>query len=73
VSFVANGLGVALVPRSLKRSNLAGAVFVPIRESNILSETWCVWTAGATQRPALDTLVAAAQMQSRAMSRAYQS
>ncbi len=70
VSFVANGLGVALVPRTLKSSNLAGAVFVPIRQSNILSETWCVWKTGAT-RPALDNLLEAARMQSQAMSRAH--
>lgn len=71
VSFVANGMGVALVPRSLKRSNLAGAVFVPLQDSRILSETWCVWAAGEAQRPALDSLIATAQTQSRAMSRAY--
>lgn len=69
VSFVANGLGVALVPRTLKSSNLAGAVFVPLQQSNILSETWCVWKAG-TQRPALDILLEAARAQSRAMNRA---
>lgn len=54
VSFVANGLGVALVPSTLKASNMAGAVFVPIREAKILSETWCVWKSGGPQRPALD-------------------
>lgn len=61
VSFVANGLGVALVPRSLKTANMAGAVFVPIPEATILSETWCVRKAGGPQRPALDTLIDAAR------------
>ncbi len=68
VSFVANGLGVALVPSTLKASNMAGAVFVPIQEAKILSETWCVWKAGGPQRPALDTLIQAARAQSQAMS-----
>lgn len=68
VSFVANGLGVALVPSTLKASNMAGAVFVPIQEAKILSETWCVWKSGGPQRPALDMLIQAAQKQSQAMS-----
>lgn len=68
VSFVANGLGVALVPRTLKTSTMAGAVFLPIQDTKILSETWCVWKAGGPQRPALDTLIDAARAQSQAMS-----
>ncbi|MBN9515045.1 MAG: LysR family transcriptional regulator [Alphaproteobacteria bacterium] len=68
VSFVANGLGVALVPSTLKASNMAGAVFVPIQEAKILSETWCVWKSGGPQRPALDMLIQAARKQSQAMS-----
>lgn len=67
VSFVANGLGVALVPRTLSTSNMAGAAFVPIQQSKIMSETWCVWKAGGTKRPALDTLLRAVCEQSRAM------
>lgn len=67
VSFVANGLGVALVPSTLKASNMAGAVFVPLQEAKILSETWCVWKAGGPQRPALDALIQAARDQSQAM------
>ena len=43
VSCVANGLGVALVPRTLANSRLAGAVFLPVAEETIMSETWCVW------------------------------
>jgi len=68
VSFVANGLGVALVPRTLRTSNMAGAAFLPIHESKILSETWCVWKEGGTQRPALDKLLQAVRTQSRMMS-----
>ena len=67
VSFVANGLGVALVPSTLKASNMAGAVFVPLQEAKILSETWCVWRADGPQRPALDMLIQAARAQSLAM------
>ena len=43
VSCVANGLGVALVPRTLANSRLAGAVFIDVAEDTIMSETWCVW------------------------------
>jgi len=43
VSCVANGLGVALVPRTLANSRLAGAVFLPVADDTIMSETWCVW------------------------------
>ncbi|BAT61903.1 HTH-type transcriptional regulator GltC [Variibacter gotjawalensis] len=43
VSLVASGTGVALVPRSLRNSALAGAVFIPIDQTGILSETHCVW------------------------------
>jgi DNA-binding transcriptional LysR family regulator len=43
VSLVASGTGVALVPRSLRNSRLAGANFIPIDQTGILSETHCVW------------------------------
>ncbi len=43
VSLVASGTGVALVPRSLRNSRLAGANFIPIDQKGILSETHCVW------------------------------
>lgn len=46
VSCVANGLGVALVPRTLANSRLAGAVFLAVAEDTIMSETWCVWKPG---------------------------
>ena len=43
VSLVASGLGVALVPRSLRNARLAGACFAPIDQTAILSQTQCVW------------------------------
>jgi len=43
VSLVASGTGVALVPRSLRNSHLAGAAFIPTDQTGILSETHCVW------------------------------
>lgn len=45
VSFVANNMGVALVPRTLAGSRLAGASFVALEDTTIPSETWCVWKA----------------------------
>jgi DNA-binding transcriptional LysR family regulator len=61
VSCVASGLGVALVPRSVARSSLAGAAFVKLAESPLQSETWCVWHDGGSPRPARERLIAAAQ------------
>ncbi|HEX7966964.1 MAG TPA: LysR substrate-binding domain-containing protein [Stellaceae bacterium] len=58
VSLVAQGMGVALVPRSLAKSRLAGAAFVPIPEGKVLSETWCVWRAAGTDPPTLDQFLA---------------
>ncbi len=43
VSWVAQGLGVALVPRAMSRCGLPGAVFVPLREQTALSESYLVW------------------------------
>ena len=41
-AMVANGLGVALVPQSVSRSQLAGARFLPIRGTATVSTAWCV-------------------------------
>jgi DNA-binding transcriptional LysR family regulator len=68
VSFVANGMGVALVPRSLRTSHIKGVAFVPIRQPGVVSETWCVWKAD-NQGAALNRLIDAARQQSAAMAR----
>lgn len=57
VSFVANGMGVALVPRTLRTSNVAGAVFVDLARSSQPSETWCVWKPDMEERAGLATIV----------------
>lgn len=61
VSLVAQGMGVALVPRSLARSGLAGAAFLPIREGKVLSETWCVWRPARTDRQMVSEFLAVAR------------
>ena len=47
VSLVSQGLGVALVPASLKRSQLEGAVFVPLvdklPDAAAESHAYCIW------------------------------
>jgi DNA-binding transcriptional LysR family regulator len=53
VSCVANGLGVALVPRTLANSQLAGAVFLTVAEDTIMSETWCVWKPSSLSNAAV--------------------
>jgi len=67
VSFVANGMGVALVPRTLRSSNVSGAVFVKIAGAGALSETWCVWKQDVEQRAGLHAMIDAARGQARAM------
>ncbi len=69
VSFVANGMGVALVPRTLRTFTVQGAAFVGIRPSNVRSETWCVWKGDNAQGAALATLINAARQQSHTMER----
>lgn len=54
VSFVANGMGTALVPRTLQNSQLHGARFIPVKEPTILSETWCVWKSPNSAGSVLD-------------------
>lgn len=43
VSLVAQGLGVAMVPQSLARSGLPGAVFVPLDAPTGTYDTYCLW------------------------------
>lgn len=43
VSLVSQGMGVALVPRSLARAALPDAVFVPLRTATTPYETHCLW------------------------------
>lgn len=43
VSLVAQGLGVALVPQSLARSGLPGAVFMPLDAPTGSYDTYCLW------------------------------
>jgi DNA-binding transcriptional LysR family regulator len=43
VSLVASGTGVALAPRTLRNSRLAGANFIPIDQAGISSDTYCIW------------------------------
>lgn len=69
VSFVAQGIGVSLVPASLAKSSVSNVFFVPLSDARLDSETWCVWnpkgSAGASIRSAID----AARNQSRAMAK----
>lgn len=45
VSLVAQGLGVAMVPQSLARSGLPGAVFVPLDAPTGTYDTYCLWNS----------------------------
>jgi DNA-binding transcriptional LysR family regulator len=51
-ALVANGLGVSLVPASIRRSGIAGAIFVPIRSARAVSTAYLLWHA-ESKTPAL--------------------
>jgi len=67
VSFVAHGLGVSLVPRTLTKSNVSNAVFIPISGAKINSDTWCVWNESGSVSVSRQEAVAASRQQSREM------
>lgn len=69
VSFVANGMGVALVPRTLAHSHLAGAVFIAVEETTIRSETWCVWKSESAANAVLANAIDLVRAHSAAMKR----
>ena len=48
VSLVAQGIGVSVVPASLQRAGIAGAVFMPFAETT-RSEVHCAWNATRDQ------------------------
>jgi len=43
VSLVSKGMGIALVPRALADSGIAGVHFLPIPQSKYVSDVYCVW------------------------------
>lgn len=45
VALVANGFGIALVPRSLSQSGITGAVFLPLEEGTAVHEARAIWNA----------------------------
>ncbi len=49
VALVAQGQGVALVPQALAQSALAGAVFVPLKDSPLRYDTRCLWRSQREQ------------------------
>lgn len=55
-ALVANGLGVALVPKCLARTKLAGARFVPIRDKHARSDALFLWNSRRIV-PGLDPFV----------------
>lgn len=56
-ALVANGFGVALVPESLARIQIAGACFVPLRARHARSSAWFLWNPERLT-PALEQFIA---------------
>ncbi len=53
VAAVAQGLGVAVVPAPMRRSGLAGARFLKLKEVDATSELHCVWRPDDEAQPLL--------------------
>lgn len=45
LGLVATGLGVSILPASFSRARLADVVWIPLQESDAISEVWLVWSA----------------------------
>lgn len=45
LGLVATGLGVSILPASFRRARLADVVWIPLQESDAISEVWLVWSA----------------------------
>jgi DNA-binding transcriptional LysR family regulator len=56
ISFVASGMGVALVPETSSKRPVSGAKFVAISDPHAPVETWCVWSE-IGQRPGLKAML----------------
>lgn len=69
LALVANGTGVALVPRSLRDSRLAGLCFVGLENAGIVSETYCVWKRDRHADPLLQNAIALMREHRKAASR----
>src|SRR5690606_7436072 len=66
VSLVAAGMGVALVPASLKHLKRTGVIYRPLQERSPLMEIGLVWRAN-DDSPAVAAFIAAARTCARAM------
>lgn len=53
ISCVGNGLGIALVPRSLQRMNIDHVAFLSIEPGDIQSPLWGAWMEGTANNAAL--------------------
>lgn len=71
VSFVAQGIGVSLVPASLAKSNASNVFFVPLSDARLRSETWCVWNPKGSAGVSIQNAIDAARNQSRAMAKRH--
>ena len=60
VSLVAQGMGASVVPASLEKSGMRGAVFRPIAGATLPSEVHCVWKA-SREDPARSRLLEVVQ------------
>lgn len=72
LALVATGTGVALVPRSLRDSRLAGLCFVGLENAGILSETYCVWKRDRHADPSLQNAIALIKAHRKSASRAVE-
>lgn len=68
VSFVAHGIGISLVPATLRRSNVSNVVFLPLSDAKMQSDTWCVWNERGSPSLSREEAIEVARQQSSSMS-----
>ena len=66
ISFVAAGMGVALVPKTSSLRSVSGVKFIAIPAPHEPVETWCVWRE-RDQRPGLEAMINVCQTHARKM------
>jgi DNA-binding transcriptional LysR family regulator len=69
ISFVASGMGVALVPKTSGTRPVSGAKFIDIPGQHEPIETWCVWKK-LDQRPGLQAIIDVSQAHARKLASA---
>lgn len=53
VACVGRGLGVAIVPQSMRNAGISHVTYLPLEDSIVLPQLWAAWTTGGKRDPAI--------------------